>query len=86
MFPSQNALASMDNQRTVASLTLEQKLGDLFRETLSSPYRNNIRQAFYACLTFSVTQGMYYIAFGVCFYYGSRLMEKDKIDFQDVFK
>ncbi|RUS90224.1 hypothetical protein EGW08_002005, partial [Elysia chlorotica] len=80
------ALAALDNQRTVAALTLEQKLSDIFRNTLSGPFRSNIRQAFYACLTFSVTQGMYYIAFGVCFYYGSKLMEKDKIEFDDVFK
>ncbi|KAK3779555.1 hypothetical protein RRG08_045301 [Elysia crispata] len=80
------AMESIDNIRTVAALTKEQKVYDQFSARLWEPFKENMRSTFYVCLISGATMGMSYWSFGVCFFYGSRLLEDDDISFDDIFR
>ena len=79
-------MESIDNIRTVAALTKEQKVYDQFSARLWEPFKENMRSTFYVCLISGATMGMSYWSFGVCFFYGSRLLEDDDISFDDIFR
>ncbi|XP_035825122.1 ATP-dependent translocase ABCB1 [Aplysia californica] len=83
---SKNAMASIDNVKTVASLTLEDTLYNQFSQSLWGPYKTNIKNSLRASFAFGVSQGVYYLTFSVCFYYGAQLLEDDDIDYYDIFK
>ncbi|GFO46405.1 multidrug resistance protein 1-like protein [Plakobranchus ocellatus] len=83
---SKEAMESIDNIRTVAALTKEQKVYDQFSDRMWAPFEHNMRSTFYVCLISGATMGMSYWSFGVCFFYGSRLLEDDDISFDDIFR
>ncbi|KAH9524932.1 ATP-dependent translocase ABCB1 [Bulinus truncatus] len=83
---SKGAMASVDNIRTVASLTREETFFGNFKDTLKRPFKNNMIKAFIAALAFSASNSTFYFSMAICFYYGSRLLKDDEIDFQDIFK
>ena len=82
----QGAMASIDNIRTVAALTREETFAQVFSERMWEPHRVNVRKSVSACAAFGVTQGMYYVTFAVCFFYGAELLKDDDIEYYDIFK
>ncbi|CAL1536088.1 unnamed protein product [Lymnaea stagnalis] len=83
---SKNALSCIDNIRTVAALTREEIFLAKFAHSLWEPFRNNVKTSIIAAGAFGFSFGIYYITFAVCFYYGSRLLKDDDIDYNDIFK
>ncbi|KAH9524931.1 ATP-dependent translocase ABCB1 [Bulinus truncatus] len=83
---SKGAMTSVDNIRTVASLTREETFYGNFKDTLQRPFKSNMIKAFIAAFAFSASNSTFYSSMAVCFYYGSRLLKDDDIDFQDIFK
>ncbi|RUS91668.1 hypothetical protein EGW08_000641 [Elysia chlorotica] len=83
---SKEAMESMDNIRTVSALTKEQTIYDIFSERLWTPFKKNMKSKLWLCLIAGFTQGLSYWAFGTCFFYGSKLMEKNDISFGDIFR
>ena len=79
-------MASIDNIRTVAALTREETFAQVFSERMWEPHRVNVRKSVSACAAFGVTQGMYYVTFAVCFFYGAELLKDDDIEYYDIFK
>ncbi|XP_055885819.1 ATP-dependent translocase ABCB1-like [Biomphalaria glabrata] len=83
---SKNAMASIDNIRTVAALTREATFFNNFRDTMMRPFRKNMLRSTAAAAAYGVSNGMYYISFAVSFYYGSRLLRDEDMGFDDIIK
>ncbi|XP_059178858.1 ATP-dependent translocase ABCB1-like [Physella acuta] len=81
-----NALSCVDNIRTVAALTKEGTFYRIFSADLMRPVKSNLKRAGLASAAFGVSGGMYFFTYAVAFYYGSKLLEDDDIDFNDIFK
>ncbi|RUS90225.1 hypothetical protein EGW08_002006 [Elysia chlorotica] len=83
---SKGAVATIDNIRTVAALAKEEAFAQVFSDRMWAPHKVNVKKAVSACAAFGVTQGMYYVTFAVCFWYGAELLKDDDIDYYDIFK
>ncbi|KAK2184057.1 hypothetical protein NP493_285g02001 [Ridgeia piscesae] len=79
------ALEAIENIRTVAGLTKEQKFYEMYKKRLQEPYRNSVKKGFVVGVAFAVSQAIIYVAFAVSFLYGSHLIRQEETDFNEMF-
>ena len=79
-------MESIENIRTVASLTREQTFYDNFCGELEVPYRKAMRKAHVIAIFNSFSQSVLFFAYATSFYYGAYLVMQNEMDFEEVFK
>ncbi|XP_069110403.1 phosphatidylcholine translocator ABCB4-like isoform X2 [Argopecten irradians] len=80
------ATEAIENMRTVAGLSMEDKIFVLYIKSLEQPYREAIRKCHLTGLAFSVSQAMLYYAYAAAFYFGAYLIRENETEFGDVFR
>ncbi|XP_063421437.1 ATP-dependent translocase ABCB1-like isoform X2 [Mytilus trossulus] len=76
----------VENIRTVASLTKEDKIHQLYLDNLRPPYVAALRKAHTAGLAFSFSQSVIFFAYAAAFYFGAYMIKEREMDFTAVFK
>ena len=71
---SKVAVESINNIRTVASLTCEAKIYDQFEAALDEPHKNAVKMAHIRGMIYGMANSLFFIAYGVMFYYGAWLI------------
>ena len=82
----QVAVESIENIRTVASLTREEVFYRSYMFELNIPYRQALKKAHVIGITFSFSQAIVFFAYAASFYYGAVLIEDNEMEYVDVFK
>ena len=72
--------------RTVASMTIEDKMYSMYVEQLTTPYKAALKKLHLSAIAFSFSQSIIFFAYAASFYFGAWLIEKNEMDFEDVFK
>ncbi|OWF55459.1 Multidrug resistance protein 1 [Mizuhopecten yessoensis] len=80
------ATEAIENMRTVAGLSMEEKVFVLYINSLEQPYREAIRKCHLTGLAFSISQAMLYFAYAAAFYFGAYLIRENEMEFGDVFR
>ncbi|XP_023932082.1 multidrug resistance protein 1A isoform X3 [Lingula anatina] len=80
------AVEAIENMRTVASLTKEEKFYQLYKEKLDAPFKTSTRQAHLTGLTFGFTQGVLFFAYAAAFKFGAFLIDDGRRNFEDIMK
>ncbi|CAF0877178.1 unnamed protein product [Didymodactylos carnosus] len=78
------AVESIQNIRTVAQLTKEQRFGDDYCRLLDIPFKNSIKRAHIFAILFSTTNSIMFFAQAALFSFGAYMVEKGKMEFEDV--
>lgn len=79
------AVEAIENIRTVAVLSVEQKILDSYVGKLIAPKKKSLKMANIVGLAFSVTQSLIFFAYGACFYVGAYLISLCEMDVEGVF-
>jgi len=74
---SKVAVESITNIRTVAGLTCEGKIYDQFAAALEEPHKSAAKRAHIRGLIFGMTNSLFFLAYGLLFYYGAWLITND---------
>lgn len=74
------AIESVENIRTVASLTREDMFYIKFCEELETPYRDALKKAHVIGISFSFSQGIIFFAYAASFYLGAYLIQAKLVD------
>ncbi|WAQ94713.1 MDR1-like protein [Mya arenaria] len=80
------AIESIENIRTVASLTREDMFRKKFGDELDTPYRGALKKAHVIGISFSMSQAAMFFAYAASFWLGAYLIQKSEVDYVDVFK
>jgi ATP-binding cassette subfamily B (MDR/TAP) protein 1 len=80
------ATEGIENIRTVASLTKEDKIHDMYLSNLRTPYKAALKKAHVAGFAFSFSQSVIFFAYAAAFYFGAYMIKEREMDFIDVFK
>ncbi|CAH1796934.1 unnamed protein product [Owenia fusiformis] len=80
------ALEALENIRTIAALTKEEKFYSMYYEKLKAPYKSSIKKAFVYGATYALSQATFYFAFAAGFTYGAYLIEIRLMQMSDLFK
>ena len=83
---SQVASDAVGSIRTVASFCAEGKVLDLYHDKCKFPLRKGIHQGFLSGTAFGFSNFVMYAAYALCFWFGAKLVQQGKADFQQVFK
>ncbi|CAG8527114.1 8767_t:CDS:2 [Cetraspora pellucida] len=79
---AQIACEGASNIRTVAALTREEDLWNIYHNLLNEPMRQGFKNAFFASTTFAFAQCVNFFATALAFWYGSRLFMDNENDLQ----
>ena len=71
--------------RTVCSLGREQTMHDRFMGHLQGPYKSALKKGQIAGFAFGFSQGCIYFVYAAAFVLGAYLIEKQEMNFEDVF-
>ncbi|WAR00099.1 MDR1-like protein [Mya arenaria] len=80
------AIESIENIRTVASLTREGMFLDKFMHELNGPFRDALKKAHVVGIAFSFSQGVIFFCYAASFWLGAYLVEQKELDYVQVFK
>ncbi|XP_052095836.1 ATP-dependent translocase ABCB1-like isoform X5 [Mytilus californianus] len=80
------ATEGVENIRTVASLTREDRIHDIYLESLRGPYQAALKKAHVAGFAFSFSQSVIFFAYAGAFFFGAYMIKEGEMDFVDVFK
>ena len=80
------ATEGIENIRTVAGLTKEEKIHDMYLANLAVPYKAAMKKANVAGLAFSFSQAVIFFAYAGAFYFGAYMIKEREMNFIDVFK
>ncbi|XP_048246672.1 ATP-dependent translocase ABCB1-like isoform X4 [Haliotis rufescens] len=80
------AIESVENIRTVASLSREPTFYTLYQQKLTIPYNAALRKAHMVGISFGVSQAIVFFAHSAAFYFGAYLIKNGEADYVDVFK
>ncbi|XP_039267518.2 ATP-dependent translocase ABCB1-like [Styela clava] len=83
---SKIATEAVNNIRTVASLTKEEKVFQIYNERLKEPAKNANKKALITGLGYGFSQCVIYFAYAGVFRLGIYLVEIGDMEFEDVFK
>ena len=72
--------------RTVASFCAEGKAMRLYHEKCKLPLQKGMRHGFFSGLIFGISNLVMFAAYALCFWFGAKLVEEGKTDFQKVFR
>ncbi|KAI0212572.1 ATP-dependent translocase ABCB1 [Lamellibrachia satsuma] len=79
------ATESMENIRTVASLSKEAHFVKEYQKLTDVPYKQSLKKAHLTGIVFSFSQALVYGVYAVAFYFGAWLIEHRGLKFLDVF-
>ncbi|CAG8761681.1 16888_t:CDS:2, partial [Racocetra fulgida] len=82
---AQIACEGAGNIRTVAALTREEDLWNMYHHLLDEPMRQGFKNAFFASTTFAFAQCVNYFTNALAFWYGSKLFMDNEYDLQKMF-
>ncbi|CAI5997677.1 unnamed protein product [Closterium sp. NIES-65] len=80
------AAEAVGNIRTVAALSLEDKVLSLFRKQLEPPLKRSLQRGQVSGIAFGGSQFIMYASFGLGLWYGGQLVQQQNGTFDDVFK
>ncbi|XP_062617340.1 ATP-dependent translocase ABCB1-like isoform X1 [Saccostrea cucullata] len=80
------ATESIENMRTVASLTKEEKMVQNYKALLQGPYSASLRKAHLTAIAFSFATGILFFAYAASFWFGAYLIRQNEMEYTDVFK
>ncbi|GJP52824.1 hypothetical protein CLOM_g11912 [Closterium sp. NIES-68] len=80
------AAEAVGNIRTVAALSLEDKVLQLFRKQLEPPLKRSLQRGQVTGLAFGGSQFIMYASFGLGLWYGGQLVQQGNGTFDEVFK
>lgn len=80
------ATESIENIRTVASLTKEKKMVENYGDQLKGPYSSSLKKAHLTAIAFSFATGILFFAYAAAFWFGAYLIKQDEMDYTGVFK
>ncbi|XP_071944971.1 ATP-dependent translocase ABCB1-like [Antedon mediterranea] len=80
------ASESIENMRTVASLTLEERFYSKYCQQLQAPYTSSQRNTMLYGLTFAFSQGIMFFIYAAAFSFGGYLITEDEMQADEVFK
>ncbi|KAG0483278.1 hypothetical protein HPP92_011362 [Vanilla planifolia] len=83
---SQVANDAVSSIRTVASLSAEEKVVELYQKKCEGPTRKGIRQGVISGIGFGVSSSLIYCAYAASFYAGARLVRSGETTFGKVFQ
>ncbi|XP_059173798.1 ATP-dependent translocase ABCB1-like isoform X1 [Physella acuta] len=79
------AVESIENIRTVASLSKEELFFKQYMEKVEPPYKEALKRAHLVGFTYAFSQAIIYFAYAAAFVLGAYLIEEKEMDFEDVF-
>ncbi|CAG8582956.1 8057_t:CDS:2, partial [Cetraspora pellucida] len=79
------ACESVANIRTVASLTREEEICQIYHNLLEKPLRQGVKNAFWPSISFAFAHCTEFLTFALAFWYGSRLFMNGDYDLQRMF-
>ncbi|RHZ65755.1 hypothetical protein Glove_311g36 [Diversispora epigaea] len=82
---AQIACESAANIRTVAALTREEDLCNIYHQKLDEPMKQGFNNALYASISSAFAQSSVFFADGLAFWYGSRLFRDGEYDLNTMF-
>ncbi|GES94504.1 ABC multidrug transporter Mdr1 [Rhizophagus clarus] len=82
---AQIACEGAGNIRTVAALTREEDLWDIYHKLLDEPMRQGFNNAFFASITFAFAQCVNFLTNALAFWYGSRLFVYGEYNLEKMF-
>ena len=74
---SKVAVESINNIRTVAGMTCEGKIYSQFAAALEQPHKNALKRANIRGLVYGMANSLFFLAYGIIFYYGAWLITQD---------
>ncbi|CAG8595233.1 12948_t:CDS:2, partial [Acaulospora morrowiae] len=82
---SQIACEGANNIRTVAALTREENLWEIYHHKLDKPMKDGFNNAFYSSIAFAFAQSILFLTIALAFWYGSRLFRDGDYDLKKMF-
>ncbi|CAG8466270.1 4849_t:CDS:10 [Dentiscutata heterogama] len=77
---------SVSNMRTIASLTREETFKTTYQNALREPHRIAIKGSLLSSFGFGTSQGILYFIWALSFWYGSKLVETDEYELQQMLR
>ncbi|RKP14622.1 P-loop containing nucleoside triphosphate hydrolase protein [Piptocephalis cylindrospora] len=83
---AQIACETVENMRTVSSLSREESFKVIYNHDILLPHRIAVRGAFLSSLGFSCSQAINFLVFALAFWYGSTLILSGEMTVEDMFQ